>query len=417
MNILFVSNLYPPHVLGGYEMLCQEVATQLCARGHEIRILTSDYGVDGLEDDAAGIERVLRLESDIYHYRPRQILRYPADRAHNVRVTREAIGRVRPDVVFVWGMWNLSRAVAAEVERAMGDRVVYYLASAWPIEPSAHRAYWEAADGGGLGNLFRRVVKGPLSVLLKSEWCLPALRFEHAPCCSAATRAQIQAAGVTLGNAPVIYEGIDLTRFLEQAKARRPDDNSRGLRLVFVGALVHHKGTHTAIEALERLMQEPLPFSVSLTILGAGHPDYVARLHQLVTGYGLEGRVEFRSPIPREELPAFLGEFDVLLMPSIWEEPLARIMQDALAAGLVLVATRTGGTKEILVDGVNGLGFATDDPDDLARQIRRLIGDPALRSRLRHAGVRTATEKFDLTRMVDEIEAYLAVVAAGQPAR
>ena len=213
MNILFVSNLYPPHVLGGYEMLCQEVATQLCVRGHEIRILTSDYGVDDLEDDAVRIERVLRLESDIYHYHPRQILRYPADRAHNVRVIREAISQVRPDVVFVWGMWNLSRGVAAEVERAMGDRVVYYLASAWPIEPSAHRAYWEASDGGRLGNLFRLIARGPLRAMLGSEWRLPDLRFAHALCCSAATREQIKAAGMVLGDAPVIYEGIDLTPF------------------------------------------------------------------------------------------------------------------------------------------------------------------------------------------------------------
>ena len=113
----------------------------------------------------------------------------------------------------------------------------------------------------------------------------------------------------------------------------------------------------------------------------------------------------------------FSANIDVLLMPSIWEEPLARIMQDALAAGLVFVATRTGGTKEILIDDVNGLGFATDDPDDLARQIRRLIDAPALRSQLRIAGVQTAKEKFDLARMVDEIEAYLVAVSERQSAQ
>lgn len=248
--------------------------------------------------------------------------------------------------------------------------------------------------------------------LLKSEWRLPDLRFAHTPCCSAATRAQIQAEGVRLGDAPVIYEGIDLQPFIQQANARQPDTAGERLDLVFVGTLVHHKGTHTAIEALAKLGQEPLPCEVTLTILGKGHPDYTAHLHELVRRHGLESRVTFRVPIPRHELPDFLGGFDVLLLPSIWEEPLARIMQDGLAAGLVLVATRTGGTKEILVDGENGLGFAADDPADLARQIRRLADDPALRSRLRAEGVRSAVEKFDLERMVDEIEHYLVGVVA-----
>jgi len=414
MRILFVTNLYPPHTIGGYEMLCEEVAVQLATRGHSVHVLSSDYGTNRHDAQLSGIERALRMESDVYYYRPQQVLRYGADRAHNLRVVRECIARVRPDVVFVWGMWNLSKTVAAELERLVGKRVVYYLANAWPIEPSAHRAYWEAADGSSLGNLFRRTCRAPLRILLRSEWRLPDLRFEHALCCSAATRDQIRAEGVRLGNARVIYEGIDLQPFLEQARTRQPDDNGKGLHLVFVGALVHHKGTHTAIEALAQLVREPLPCEVTLTILGKGHPDYVAQLHGLVVRHGLEDWVTFRSPIPRSDLPGFLGDFDVLLLPSIWEEPLARIMQDGLAAGLVLAATRTGGTNEVLVDGENGLGFAADDPDDLARQIRRLAEDPTLRSRLRAGGVRTATEKFDLVRMVDEIERYLAAVATDQ---
>lgn len=411
MKILVVSNLFPPYIIGGYEMLCEEVSAQLVTRGHEIHVLTSDYGMNKHKVQEASVDRSLHLESDIYHYRPHQVLYYLVDKPHNLRVVRKTLARVKPDLIFVWGMWNLSKTVAAELERVAGDKVVYYFANAWPVEPSAHCAYWEADEGGILGNSFKRICRVPLRRLLRSEWHLPNLRFEHCLCCSAATRDQILAGGVCLENAPVIYEGIDLNPFLEQANQRPPDDNSTGLRLVFVGTLVQHKGPHTAIEALARLVGEHLPCDVTLTILGAGHPDYVTRLHDLVVKYDLDSKVFFHSPIPRSELPGFLGGFDVLLMPSIWEEPLARIMQDALASGLVLVATRTGGTKEILVDDENGLGFEKDNPEDLARQIRRLVQDPALRTKLRIGGVQTAREKFDLVRMVDEIEHYLETMA------
>ncbi len=86
-------------------------------------------------------------------------------------------------------------------------------------------------------------------------------------CCSAATRDQIRAKGIQLENAPVIYEGIDLRPFLAQAAARQPDVAGERIDLVFVGALLRHKGPHTAIEALAQLLRESPPCEVTLTIL------------------------------------------------------------------------------------------------------------------------------------------------------
>jgi glycosyltransferase involved in cell wall biosynthesis len=106
-------------------------------------------------------------------------------------------------------------------------------------------------------------------------------------------------------------------------------------------------------------------------------------------------------------MPAILQQFDVLVFPSIYEEPLARIVQEAMAAGLVVVGTTTGGTKEILKDGETGLTFAPEDADYLAEQIARLMNDHDLFCRLAQAGRQTVLENFTLVRMVKEIEAYL----------
>ena len=70
MRLLFLTNLYPPHDLGGMELRCQETVCGLRARGHVCQVLTSRYGVHGRPPPEEAITRALHLETAIYHYRP-----------------------------------------------------------------------------------------------------------------------------------------------------------------------------------------------------------------------------------------------------------------------------------------------------------------------------------------------------------
>jgi glycosyltransferase involved in cell wall biosynthesis len=110
-------------------------------------------------------------------------------------------------------------------------------------------------------------------------------------------------------------------------------------------------------------------------------------------------------------MPALLRQFDVLLVPSVWQEPLARMVLEGMAAGLVVIATPTGGTAEVIEDGNNGLFFTPGDGEDLARKIDSLADDPEILPRLAYAGRQTVTERFTATRMMDDIENYLRTVA------
>ena len=67
MRILFVSSQYPPYELGGYEQLCYEVKEELVSRGHEVRVLTSRYGVKSKAEIHDGnVIRSLYLMADIH---------------------------------------------------------------------------------------------------------------------------------------------------------------------------------------------------------------------------------------------------------------------------------------------------------------------------------------------------------------
>jgi len=410
MRLLTISNFYPPHHVSGYAMLCSDVVESLRARGHEATVLTSTLGC-GREIRDGHVHRLLALESPLDYYRPIEGLAYPIANRRNLNHLRRLADEFRPDIVFVWGMWNLSKRLAEEAERLMGSRVVYYLANPWPIEPNQHQAYWELPTRRPWLNRVKAGCRHAVKWLLRSEWQPVALRFEHAPCCSRALRDQLAAAGVPLRDAPTIYEGIDVESYARHAAQRRLPARDGLLSLVYVGLLVPHKGVHTVVEALSRLSPE-IRERVRLTILGSGHPDYESTLRDLVKARNLARYVSFEHPIARTELPGFLARHHALVMPSIWEEPLALIMQEGLASGLAFVGSATGGTKEIIRDGENGLLFGPEDVDLLAEHVRRLALDPSLCRTLAEQGQATARQKFSLGRMVDDIEAYLVGVRA-----
>lgn len=413
MKLLVLTNFYPPHHIGGYEMLCQEVVEQLRVRGHSVTVLSGKQGV-AQKTVEGHVQRRFTLESELYHYQPSSAWGYPLAKQRNLAVLRAVVAQEPPDLIFIWGMWALSKALAQVAESLRPGRVVYYLANPWPIEPNLHQSYWAAPATTPLRRLAKQVTRLLARWWLQAEWRQVSLAFAHALCCSAALRAQLLAAGIPLQQAPVIYEGIELAPYLAQQPYQPAPQHESGdpfYRLLFVGTLGEHKGVHTLLEALACL-QPAERCHFQLTIMGAGHPHYEARLHRLVATQALGPWVTFRRPIPRRDLPTLLGQYQVLLLPSIWEEPLARIMQEGLAAGLVVIGAATGGTKETIRHGENGLLFPAADATALADCLRWLVAEPTSVPALASAGRQTAIEKFALSRMVDEIERYLVKLHA-----
>jgi glycogen(starch) synthase len=409
MKILTITNFYPPFHVSGYAMLCFDVVESLRKRGHNIKVLTSTLGVkkETIEDH---VYRLLTLESDLNYYQPLKAISYPFYNKRNLTHLRKLVQNFHPDIIFLWGMWNLSKELAEVSEILVGSRAIYYLANPWPIEQNLHKTYWEMPARRSWTNLIKHVLLRITKLYLRNEWRPLCLQFYNAACCSRALYNQLIYSGIPLKNAPIIYEGIDLRPYVKRSERSLKQTLYEGIfSFVYVGLLVEHKGVHSAIEALAKLTPEELK-RVRLTILGSGHPEYEVYLKDLTFKYNLSSQVVFQPPIPRSELPEFLANFDALLLPSIWEEPLALIMQEGLASGLIVIGTATGGTKEIITDGFNGLLFQPDDSSTLANHIVRILSDPSLRKMLAENGKKTAFEKFDLTRMINEVEDLLIKV-------
>jgi glycosyltransferase involved in cell wall biosynthesis len=404
MRILFLSNFFPPARPGGYTQWCHEVSERLAGRGHTIGVLTSRYELAKASASEQNIYRLLHLEGDLTYYRPLHFFtRWKKQHQENLVFLEQTVTDFAPDLIFVWGMWAISKALPALAEQLLPGRVVYYLSDYWPATLDMHTTYWQSPPRGWPMQVPKQVLsKVAMSMLAKEGQ--PHLQLEQVICVSARVRDLLVEAGLPIQHARIIHGGTDIERFLD---VRKRDYRSGHLKLLYAGQLVRHKGVHTAIEAMAKLVNERGFTQINLTLVGSGHPDYEAFLRQQVEREGLHHFVTFHKPVSKDKMPVILQQFDVLIFPSIYEEPLARITQEAMVSGLVVVGTTTGGTKEILRDGDTGFTFAPEDAEGLAEHVARLITDPDLCCRLAQAGRHAVLENFTLDKMVKEIEAYL----------
>ena len=411
MRLLFLSNFFPPVRPGGYTQWCHEVAERLAARGHTIGVLTSRYERTKAPASEQNIYRLLHLEGDLAYYQPLHFFtKWNKQHRENLAFLENTVKDFKPDLIFIWGMWALSKALPALAEKLLPGRVVYYLSDYWPSALDMHTTYWQSPVQNWFMQPPKRVLsKVAMSMLAKEGQ--PDLKLEQVICVSARVRDILVEAGLPIHNARIIHGGTDIERF---PGVHERDYLSGNLKLLYAGQLVRHKGVHTAIEAMARLVNRRRINQISLSLVGSGHPDYETFLRHLVERERLNDFVTFHKPVSKDKMPAIFQQFDVLIFPSIYEEPLARITQEAMASGLVVVGTTTGGTKEILKDGETGLTFVPEDSDGLADQITRLINDPDLGCRLSQAGRQTVLENFTLDKMVNEIEAYLMSCFAGR---
>lgn len=402
MRILVISNYYPPIELGGWEQLTCNVTNQLERRGHQIKVLTSNYRKEEILGTEPGIYRRLHLESyDPVSYHPKSTLLYHRQEDENRATLTALVHEFDPEIIFINGMWNLPHSVAKKAEDLRPGRVVYYLASYWPTEPDAHTAYWTSHAG----NPIKKVPKQVVGALLRKSWLSGSPRnrldFRLVLCVSKFVQDYVvRDAGVPLERTRVVHNGIELDWFT----VRRAEIPIGELRLLYAGRFSPDKGVHTILEALARLHQVNSDAAIHLSLYGKGTPEYETSLCAQARNSGIEKWVEFKGLVPREQMPSIFAQHQVLLFPSIWPEPLARILQEAMACGLVVIGTSTGGTSEILLDGENGLTFEAEDSAMLAEKINLIANEPALMKKMAKAARKTVEERFSLDRMVTEIE-------------
>lgn len=171
----------------------------------------------------------------------------------------------------------------------------------------------------------------------------------------------------------VIPNGVDTVEF-----APDPEREHDGyFRILTVSRLTPRKGIRFLIRAMKSLKER----NEKLELWIAGDGEERPTLEALAKECGVSDKVKFFGAVPHGELGRYYGLADVFCLPSL-NEGMSNTVLEALAAGLPIVATVTGGTEELVRDGENGLFVAQQSPDDLAEKLSTLLADPGLRERM-----------------------------------
>lgn len=209
--------------------------------------------------------------------------------------------------------------------------------------------------------------------------------------------------GVPLENIRLIPRSVDLERYVLRAKEEK---SKTEFIIGVVGRITPLKGQIYFLKALARVLRS-MPYVRAWIVGGVspGKDNYMEELEVWTRRLGLSHAVEFLGN--RRDIPQILAKLDLLVMPSIAEEAFGRVIVEAQASGVPVIATRVGGVLEIIEDGRDGLLVYPKDHEGLADAIVRILKDPGLTSELVQNGRKKVEEKFSLEKMAqDTLKVY-----------
>lgn len=404
MRITFVNTLYPPHGAAGAETTLRLLAAQMMGRGHDCNVVTLTPGPRGVTGEIDGIP---------VHYIPLAHAFWPhgTNKAILWRLVFQSIEtfnpvmerrltnllrRLTPDVVnfhnlqgFSVSAWSAARKLKIPMVQTLHD---YYTAC-------PRSAMWRPGRGNCSSlcaecKVFgkpRRAMSGMPDVLT----CVSHRVFDRLTGAGAFSRA------VTGQQTIRIIRGNNASDMLPEVV---PPVAGAPLRLGFIGRLDPSKGLEHLIDAVGRMSVG----AASLRIAGMGKPDYTSALNARASGATNIDFIGHASPAD------FYPSIDLLVIPSVWEDPFPRVFHEALAYGVPSLVTPLGGLSEVIEHGRNGFLIAGTGTEALSASLSELIRTPWNRDFV-FAECRKAAADFTPSRIGAEYEAVLIAAATHRP--
>lgn len=399
MKIALVNTLYPPASVGGAERVVRTLARTLVRRGDQVTVLClSDQAAAAQEVDE-GV-RVVRIPLQNIYWpfgpqasAPARLLWHAID-SYNLaaeRTLRRLLREESPDIVHTHNLAGFSTR-AWSAAKALGLPLVHTLHDYYLLCPRATmcRPQGNCATLCGSCSAFSRPRRANAalvdSVVGVSEYVL--------------RRHAMEGTFASPTTQHVVHNGLTHVDIPPEARTPAPRSSPDVLRLGFLGRVEANKGIELLLEATARLK----PGSWQLVVAGKGDADYVAHL-----------RARFPSPavifLGVSGLESFFRQIDLLVVPSLWNEPLGMVAFESYFFGVPVAASRRGGLTEI-VTAETGVLFDPDSPGSLAAVLSALQEEPARLAALA-LGASRAAARFEPAAMCDAYQAiYRGAVSA-----
>jgi glycogen(starch) synthase len=365
MKISIISNLYLPHVLGGYELGCAEIAERVAQAGHEVEVLTSRV-VGRLHrlHERVGTARINRVFAPLFEYEKQPALHSSPE--WHTRHARAQAGTIpenvsallaqwktfQPDVVWAFNIVGLGTLGILECLAYAGYPTVIHHMDFLDVPLSAHHA--------------------PPGRVARAKARLIAIS------CSEFTRTRNEELG-TYGKHLVIPNGIHFPDTTPSpATSRTGNDGDDTFRFICFGQITQEKGIVELLVAFRHLLAIRPGRKIHLTIQGPCHsPPFLDSLRTQILQDDLQETVTLAGPVPKEELLSGLSRYDAAVMLLNKHEAFGYAPLEASAAGLPVIFPRSSGAASFLPESDPLLLRERDNAQATAKTMARCVDNPA----------------------------------------
>ena len=390
MKILYINSLYSPLIEGGAEISLKLIVEGMESLGHEVVVLSlmpekglHQNKVDGVKVYRAGLQNSYWPYSRAKKNKLARLKWHYQDQSNEKMssVVEEVLEIEKPDIVSCHNLAGWS----AEVWKPIFE-------SGTPIVQVLHDLYLLCPNS----NMF----KNELTCENQCFIC-KILRSNHAEKSKQVTAVvgistSILQRFIDFGYFPNASKNIIYnTRTIPNPAPKQLRKSEQAIRFGYLGTLSKVKGLEWMIEQFNML-----DFEASLSLAGKGDKAYEQHLKELSS----RSAIKFVGYVNSTE---FLSEIDVLIVPSLWEEPLGMVAIEALANHVPVIANKRGGLQETVKDGINGLYCYDHSPDSLSAAMRQIYFEPELYNQFSKVARESVASILDADRMIGEYEAVL----------
>ena len=372
MKILTVTNYYPPHFIGGYEIACKDTMNYLNSMGHEIKVLSSNYLKS--DEDEKNISRDMQLidynntskyQKKIYEY-------------ENYTILKEEIESFKPDLVYFWSL----RGIGIEMIKAVEEKS---LAKVFEIGD-----FWMY---GYMQNSFKKKLKSFIPFLAD-------YRPEISPSICVSEWVSDEMQEVYGSKTTYMYPNAT---FIPQVTLR----NNEKIKFVFSGRIDEEKGLDIAIKALNKFAKKYPESDFSFDIYGDGKDSYIQECKLLAKP--IKSQVSFKGKVKSKR--DIYANATILLMPTRMREPFGLVVIEAMANKCAVIATNAYGPAEIIDHEVNGLLFDIEKEDELFLQIQKLYFNKELLCKIQDNAYEHVSKNYSIMHVKPKIEKLLHSIA------
>ena len=390
MKIVFVT--YHPLGFGGAEVSTKFLAEGLLARGHEIVFVSSgDY-------EGFTTYRLKDFKKNPFFWRHNQEIR---------KVLKEVIRKENPDLIHVHD--RLTSVSAVQTAKKYKIPVIVHFRDYWFACPNSSCMapdyyeydlctskiiYKHFPKKTWLWNLHKlRYLKKARKIINQAD-----LKFAN----SKAIQRRLEIAGIT--HSKVIPILRDLSQFTPniEGKAFKKNYHLSEKVLTYVGGLTLVKGIMFITQTISKILEKYSDWNFIIVGDGPLWDD----VERFIAQKDLKKQIRLIGRVPLEVMPEVYAASDLVVLPSLWEEPLSGILLEAGASCVPVVSSDRGGTREAVVDGKTGFIVSSTDEGAWKSVLLKLMEDAALREKIGKQAREYILKNFSVNVVAEKVDGY-----------